>query len=122
MSGAAAVTVFPGPQLSAAPVERRRHPRYPFAAPAQCLLAGKQVQASTKDIGSGGVLLKTDQALRLGESIQVSIDWPVLLDERCPLRLVIFGKVVRSNESESAVGIIRYEFRIRPKRLIPLSA
>jgi PilZ domain len=94
----------------------------PFTAQAECLLDGTQVLASTKDIGSGGVLLKAEKPLRLGESIQVSIDWPVLLDERCPLRLVIFGKVVRSDDSGSAVGILRYEFRIRPKRVIPLSA
>jgi len=60
-----------------------------------------------------GVLLKTDKVLQVGESIQVLIDWPVALDQRCPLRLLIVGKVLRSNGAGTAVEIMRYEFGIR---------
>lgn len=60
-----------------------------------------------------GVFLKTDKVLQVGESIQVLIDWPVALDQRCPLRLLIVGKVLRSNGAGTAVEIMRYEFGIR---------
>ena len=112
-TSAAGVNIFPVPRL--AQPERRQSFRYPFTAHAQCILAGNRIQAKIQDIGSGGVFLKTDRMLRPCESIQVLIDWPVLLDQRCPLRLVIFGKVLRSDESGSAVKLIHYEFRIRPK-------
>jgi hypothetical protein len=79
------------------------------------VVSGSRGQAATTDIGSGGVFLKTDQILPIGKQIQVMIDWPALLDQRCPLRLVITGKVLRSALSGTAVGILRYEFRIRPK-------
>jgi hypothetical protein len=60
-----------------------------------------------------GVFLKTDKVLQVGESIQVLIDWPVALDQRCPLGLLIVGKVLRSNGAGTAVEIMRYEFGIR---------
>ena len=60
-----------------------------------------------------GVFLKTDKVLQVGESSQVLIDWPVALDQRCPLRLLIVGKVLRSNGAGTAVEIMRYEFGIR---------
>lgn len=117
------IRVFPRPRLNAVQSERRQNVRYPFTAQAQCILAGIQTEARTRDISSGGVFLKTEAILRVGESIEVLIDWPVLLDQRCPLRLLILGKVLRSDGSGSAVGIIRYEFRIRPtRRLAGLSA
>jgi PilZ domain len=112
-TSAAEIRIFPS-QTLALP-ERRRSFRYPFTAQAECILAGNRIPAKIQDIGSGGVFLKTDRIFRLGESIQVLIDWPVLLDRRCPLRLVIFGKVLRSDESGSAVKLVQYEFRIRPK-------
>jgi hypothetical protein len=50
------------------------------------------------------------------------IDWPALLDQRCPLRLVITGKILRSDQTGTAVGIIRYDFRIRPRSAAPFAA
>jgi hypothetical protein len=37
--------------------------------------------------------------------------WPVLLNDNCPMKLMIYGCVVRSNEKGAAVAIERYEFR-----------
>ena len=80
--------------------ERRQRRRYPIFARSEYILAGNRVQATTLDISSGGVFLKTDQLLPVGKRIQVFINWPVLLDQRCPLRLVITGRVLRSDEAE----------------------
>lgn len=116
------VRMFPGPSLSVAQPSRRKHERFPFTAQAEYVVAGNRAMATTRDISSGGVFLKTDEILRLGESIQVLIDWPVLLDQRCRLRLVVFGRILRSNGSGTAVGITRYEFRIRGQSAVRLSA
>ncbi len=114
----------PAPHLrsGSAPYERRHHQRFPIAARAQFVLAGVQAQAVTSNISSGGVLLKSEMILPVGKQIQLFIDWPALLDQRCPLRLTVVGKVLRSNESGTAVGIIRYDYRIRPKTPTPFHA
>ena len=112
----------PAPSRKFAPYERRQHQRFPITAHSQYILAGNRAQATTLDISSGGVFLKTEKILPVGKQIQVLIDWPALLDERCPLRLVITGKVLRSDQAGTAVGIIRYDFRIRPKSAAPFAA
>jgi PilZ domain len=117
LPSAAGVARFPGPRL--AQPERRRSSRYPLTAQAECILPGNRMQARVQNLSSGGVFLKTEANLRVGQSIQVLIDWPVL---QCPLRLVILGKVLRSDESGSAVKLVQYEFRIRPKGAVRLSA
>ena len=40
-------------------------------------------------------------------------DWPVLLDGSCPLKLVVFGKVVRNDERITAIAADQHEFRTR---------
>jgi hypothetical protein len=94
--------------------ERRQHQRYSIFAQSEYILAGNRAQATTLNISSGGVFLKTDHLLPVGKRIQVFIDWPVLLDQRCPLRLVMTGRVLRSDEAGAAVENRRYDFKIRP--------
>lgn len=110
------------PKSGFAQLARRQYQRFPIVAQAEYSFAGHRAPATTLDIGRGGVLLKTNTVLRVGEQIEVLIDWPVLLDQRCPLRLVIFGKVLRSNQAGTAVRITRYEFRIRAQKAARLSA
>lgn len=114
----------PAPSLKfgQAPYERRHHQRFPIAAQTQYVLTGIRGQAVTSDISSGGVFMKTDRILPVDKQVQLFIDWPAMLDQRCPLRLVIVGRVLRSGESGTAIGIIRYDFRIRPKRATPIVA
>jgi len=112
----------PAPKPRFAPYERRQHQRFPITAASRFIVSGSRGQATTTDISSGGVYLKTEQILPIGKQIQVLIDWPALLDQRCPLRLVITGKILRSNEGGTAIGILRYDFRIRPKSAAPFAA
>ena len=44
------------------------------------------------------------------------MNWPVLLNDSCPMKLMIYGCVVRSNERGAAVAIERYEFRTQGSR------
>jgi hypothetical protein len=107
------------PVPSNAVSERRQNQRYPINARCEYVLAGSRAQATTLDISSGGVRLRTASRLPTGNQIQVLIDWPALLDQRCPLRLVITGRILRSDQRGTVVGILRYEFRLRPRSAAP---
>lgn len=65
----------------------------------------------TANISSSGVWFSTASPLTAGMPIEISMNWPVLLNEICPMKLVIYGCVVRANERGAAVSIERYEFR-----------
>src|SRR3982751_2827267 len=70
----------------------------------------------TMNISSGGVWFTTETMLTSGMPIEVSMTWPVLLNDSCPMKLMIYGCVVRSNEKGCAVAIERYEFRTSGSR------
>jgi len=65
----------------------------------------------TANISSGGVWFTTESMLTIGMPVEISMNWPVLLNDSCPMKLMIYGCVVRSNEKGAAVAIERYEFR-----------
>ena len=65
----------------------------------------------TLSISSGGVWFTTENMLTSGMPVELSLSWPVLLNDSCPMKLMIYGCVVRSNERGAAVAIERYEFR-----------
>jgi len=65
----------------------------------------------TVNISSGGVWFSTENMLTSGMPVELSLSWPVLLNDSCPMKLMIYGCVVRSNERGAAVAIERYEFR-----------
>jgi len=72
----------------------------------------------TSNISSSGVWLTTENMLSSGMPIELSMHWPLLLNETCPIKLMLYGCVVRSNERGAAVAIERYEFRTQ--RSLPL--
>lgn len=116
------VKMFAGSARRAGVQDRRRQQRFPINVRARYLLDGVRGYATTSNISSGGVLLETKQVLPLDRPMQVWIDWPALLDQRCPLRLVIFGRILRSSICGTAVEITRYSFRIRPRSEGPFTA
>ena len=69
----------------------------------------------TYNIGSGGVLFTVDRDLAPGALIQLSISWPVLLDGNCPVRLIVFGRVLRSGRGHCACTVDKYEFRTQAR-------
>jgi ribosomal protein S8E len=70
----------------------------------------------TRNISSGGVWFSTENMLTSGMPVELSMNWPVLLNDSCPMKLMIYGCVVRSNEKGAAVAIERYEFRTQGSR------
>jgi c-di-GMP-binding flagellar brake protein YcgR len=70
----------------------------------------------TLNISSGGVWFSTENMLTVGMPIELSVSWPVLLHDSCPMKLMVYGCVIRSNEKGAAVTIERYEFRTQGSR------
>jgi hypothetical protein len=70
----------------------------------------------TLNMSSSGVWLTTQTQLNPGLPVEISVNWPVLLNNFCPMKLMIYGCVIRSTENEAAVAIERYEFRTQGVR------
>jgi hypothetical protein len=70
----------------------------------------------TLNISSNGIWFTTENMLTSGMPVELSLSWPVLLNDSCPMKLMIYGCVVRSNEKSAAVAIERYEFRTSGSR------
>jgi hypothetical protein len=65
----------------------------------------------TLNISSSGVWFTTETMLTSGMPVELSMTWPVLLNDVCPMKLMIYGCIVRSTDRGAAVAIERYEFR-----------
>ena len=57
------------------------------------------------------MLFTTPEAVIPGQTVEASIAWPVFLDNRVPLKLVIQGHIVRSADDGTAMCFETYEFR-----------
>jgi hypothetical protein len=71
----------------------------------------------TVDIGSGGVAFSADGVLTKGSFVELSISWPVLLDESCPMRLIVFGRIIRVQARRAVCSIDKWEFRTQARTL-----
>ena len=69
----------------------------------------------TVNMSSDGVWFTTEGSspLTSGMPVELAIHWPVLLNYTCPMKLMIYGYVVRSHRDETLVAFGRYEFRTR---------
>ena len=67
----------------------------------------------TIDISSSGLSFTADTPLSIGQTLEVSIDWPVLLDGGVQLQIVASGVVVRTTGAVTAIRIQRHDFRTR---------
>jgi hypothetical protein len=76
----------------------------------------------TVDISSDGVLFETEQRLRSGKRVELSVNWPAELEGGCPLKFVALGRVVRSEDKKAAMHIEQYEFRTRRSKELPVAA
>ena len=72
-------------------------------------------RGETIDIGSGGVSFIVAEALRVGAFIELSVSWPVLLEANTRMRLVVFGRMVRTSDRISACTVDKYEFRTQAR-------
>jgi len=102
------------------PVERRskrrfvmeREIRYRVLDQDEIIAVGS---GKTFNVSSNGVAFHADRELPPGAFIELSIAWPALLENRCPLQLRGFGRILRSAPGRVAASIEQYEFRTSAK-------
>jgi len=102
--------------------DRRTKFRFPIRRELRYkLLAGGVIIGSgtgfTDNVGSGGVAFSLDHELDAGTFVELSISWPALLDDTCPMRLIVFGRVLRSAGNQSVCTIDKYEFRTQARAI-----
>lgn len=96
--------------------ERRRADRFPIERELRYKVLNKKFNdeagtGRTINISSSGILFATNEVLLPGRKIEVSLSWPAQLNEKCALKLVARGKVVRYERGMAALAIQQYEFR-----------
>jgi CheY-like chemotaxis protein len=82
------------------------------------ILSG-QGTSETLNISSKGLLFRTNEPLVAGQLVRVAVDWPVRLENQVPLKLIAEGRVVRSDDSLTALTVDKYEFRTRRSAVKP---
>ena len=85
-----------------------RDVRYKLAEDGVVVAAGS---GQTIDMCSGGVAFVAEQPLTPGGFVELSISWPVLLDETCRMRFIVFGRILRCTGRRTVCSIDKYEFR-----------
>jgi hypothetical protein len=106
--------------------ERRQKHRFPLQRQLRYKVTedGVVVAAGggeTVNMGSGGVAFTSEGQLRVGLFVELAISWPVLLDESCPMRLIIFGRILRCQRNRAACTIDKWEFRTQARKLETIS-
>jgi len=82
------------------------------------LKSGEHGSGDVSNMGSSGLLFQCGHRFVKDELIKVSLEWPYLLDGSCPLQLCMYGRILRSGDSGTAVATTRYEFRTA-RRTVP---
>ena len=98
--------------------ERRATARFPLSLELRYAVTRRRLPASngsgrTIDLSSSGLAFTADKPLPTGVNVEVSIDWPVLLDGGVQLQLTVSGLVVRTSGTVTALKIVRHEFKTR---------
>lgn len=97
--------------------DRRDADRFPIEQEVRYRLKQRRSAAiegtgQTVNISSNGVLFRSsDSELTVGRQIELFINWPARLNNKCHLRLVARGRINRVLGDQVAVRIVQYEFR-----------
>ncbi len=76
-------------------------------------IVGNTGQGRTVNISSSGILFTTKHALVRGTRVEVEIEWPVKLDHAIPLKLVVQGRIVRSEGAyRTGLQILSHDFHL----------
>jgi hypothetical protein len=99
--------------------ERRSKQRYALELTVEYRVLGRYSSITGSgtliNISSGGVAFTNTAQLKLHTNLELSISWPILLNGKCPLRLIMIGHVVRSSRGFTAIQARRHEFRTQGK-------
>jgi hypothetical protein len=111
---AAPIAARPAKLLERLSSEQRSRQRYPIELEVEYrLLGAKERRGSgrTRNISSNGVLFEVAEPLPVSGSIELMVRWPCLLEGVCPLKLVMKGRIVRSDGKRVAIQSRQHEFR-----------
>ena len=114
--------MIPTAAPKAPPIEERRaKKRFGIERPVRFrflygALIGHVASGRAVDASSNGVLLESETELKIGDPLELLIDWPAQLNGEVPLQLVTAGCVVRVEGNRCAVSVERYEFRTRSNK------
>lgn len=86
-----------------------RHVRYKVLGEDNQTVSGS---GKTVNISGSGVLFTTKTTLPDDVSIELVVSWPARLNG-VAMELVLLGRLVRSEETQAAISISRYDFRTR---------
>ena len=68
-------------------------------------------------MGSGGIAFTAERPLMPGTFVELSVSWPALLGDTCPMRLIVFGRILRCTGVKTVCSIDKYEFRTQARTL-----
>jgi hypothetical protein len=110
-----------------AQADRRHSDRFPIEREVRYRVLNKRSSEETGDgktinISSSGVLFTVEHMLLPGRRMELAISWPAQLNNKCALKLVARGRVVRFEGGRAAIEIQQYEFRTQSSSPPPGSA
>ena len=65
----------------------------------------------TLDLSSGGIRFHAGRELPVGLNVELTVQWPILLNNTAPMSLSIYGRIVRTSEGWAAIRTMQHEFR-----------
>jgi hypothetical protein len=92
--------------------------QFPLVLPLKYVVISPKAKAisgtgSTVLLSSTDIIFQADQPLVSGVQCEISIAWPVLLESRIHLQLVLESVITRSEGQFVMAGVVKYEFRTR---------
>ncbi len=102
--------------------DRRHSDRFPIEREVRYRVLSKRSgedagDGKTLNISSSGVLFTAAHVLLPGRRLELAISWPAQLDNKCALKLVARGRIVRFEDGRAAMEIQQYEFRTQSSQL-----
>jgi hypothetical protein len=106
--------------------DRRASVRFPLTLDVRYSVSHRRAPLETGsgqiiDLSSSGLRFAAQGPMEPGLKLDVAINWPVLLDGRVQLQLIVTGVVVWSSGTDTALQIQRHDFRTRSVRLKAMS-
>ena len=106
--------------------DRRASGRFPLSLDLRYSVSHRRAPLETGsgqiiDLSSSGLRFAAQGPMEPGLKLDVAINWPVLLDGRVQLQLIVTGVVVWSSGTDTALQIQRHDFRTRSVRLKAMS-
>lgn len=65
----------------------------------------------TQDLSRSSVRFRTDTPPLAGTEMELRISWPFLLQNVCPLELMVWGRVIRTDARGTVLEMTDHEFR-----------